>query len=532
MNNKNNYYAYIRVSTAKQTEGAFLAAQRHIIEEFAARQCITITQWFQESESAYRLGRPVFTHMVNLLRKGQAGGLVMHKIDRSTRNFRDWATIGELHDGGVAVHFAAESIDLGTRGGRLSADIQAVFAADYIRNLKEEIRKGQRERLEAGLYPFTAPLGYLDRGKGKPKVPDPQRAPYVRRAFELYASGEYSLRGLKRQLYREGFRSKHHARVYVSRLDIMLSDPFYMGLIRIKKTGATYAGIHEPLVSAELFKQVQAQRHPRSRIKQSKHNFLYRGMFQCRTCHSSMIGERQRGHVYYRCHQSNCRGNSLREEAVEHEVIRQLRTLTIKASENTAFTKSLKEHLKAPQHKQLDDPEEATQKIAAAKERLLDVLSDGVIDAPTYQRKLQELNLRQVEVSHTEQNKRSKQEEQDRQSQFLEHSKSLVDTYQIANISEKRRILELCFSNKYITAKKIELATKNWLQQTTLPPCVLSCAPNNDKPRSSQQTINQAIHDFQEASKCQDFIDFVDLCIAIKSRVGTPPLPEHEGEDV
>jgi len=55
---------------------------------------------------------------------------------------RDWADLGELIDAGVEVHFATESLDLHTRGGRLSADIQAVVAADYIRNLREETRKG------------------------------------------------------------------------------------------------------------------------------------------------------------------------------------------------------------------------------------------------------------------------------------------------------------------------------------------------------------------------------------------------------
>ena len=36
----------------------------------------------------------------------------MHKIDRSARNFSDWARIGELVDSGIDVHFAHESLDL------------------------------------------------------------------------------------------------------------------------------------------------------------------------------------------------------------------------------------------------------------------------------------------------------------------------------------------------------------------------------------------------------------------------------------
>src|SRR5271155_6201404 len=99
------------------------------------------------------------------------------------RNLKDWADLGELIDAGVEVHFANESLDLHTRGGRLSADIQAVVAADYIRNLREETRKGFYGRLKQGLYPLPAPLGYLDRGKGKVKEVDPIMAPVVARAF-------------------------------------------------------------------------------------------------------------------------------------------------------------------------------------------------------------------------------------------------------------------------------------------------------------------------------------------------------------
>ena len=64
--------------------------------------------------------------------------MIIHKIDRSARNLKDWADLGELIDQGIDVHFANESLDLHSRGGRLSADIQAVVAADYT-CIREEI---------------------------------------------------------------------------------------------------------------------------------------------------------------------------------------------------------------------------------------------------------------------------------------------------------------------------------------------------------------------------------------------------------
>jgi hypothetical protein len=57
--------------------------------------------------------------MLRELRKGNARGVVIHKIDRSARNLKDWADLGELIDGGIEVHFANEALDLHSRGGRL-----------------------------------------------------------------------------------------------------------------------------------------------------------------------------------------------------------------------------------------------------------------------------------------------------------------------------------------------------------------------------------------------------------------------------
>src|SRR6266849_6585062 len=172
------FYGYIRVSTARQGEhGVSLEHQREAIERYAQKNSLQIAKWFEEQETAAKRGRPLFGQMLKLLRVGKASGVIIHKIDRSARNLRDWADLGELIDSGLEVHFANESLDLHSRGGRLSADIQAVVAADYIRNLREETKKGFWGRLKQGLFPLGAPIGYLDQGKAKPKVPDPERAP-------------------------------------------------------------------------------------------------------------------------------------------------------------------------------------------------------------------------------------------------------------------------------------------------------------------------------------------------------------------
>ena len=148
------YIGYIRVSTVKQGEGVSLEVQKDAISRYAERNQFQIALWLEEMETAAKRGRPVFHQAMKPLRQGKHRGMILHKLDRGARNLKDWAEIGELSDQGVEVHFVNESLDLHSRGGRLSADIQAVVAADFIRNLREETRKGFYGRLKQGLYPL------------------------------------------------------------------------------------------------------------------------------------------------------------------------------------------------------------------------------------------------------------------------------------------------------------------------------------------------------------------------------------------
>ena len=92
-------FGYTRVSTAKQGEhGVSLQEQHDAIVRYAQRFGLEIVAWFEERETAAKRGRPVFNQMLRLLEQGKAEGVIIHKIDRSARNLKDWADLGELID--------------------------------------------------------------------------------------------------------------------------------------------------------------------------------------------------------------------------------------------------------------------------------------------------------------------------------------------------------------------------------------------------------------------------------------------------
>ena len=85
------HFGYNRVPTQKQSEGMSLEAQKEAIISYAATHDIQISRRFEETETAAKAGRPVFTKMLQELNAGKASGVVIHKIGRSARNFRVWA---------------------------------------------------------------------------------------------------------------------------------------------------------------------------------------------------------------------------------------------------------------------------------------------------------------------------------------------------------------------------------------------------------------------------------------------------------
>lgn len=457
-------FGYVRVSTTKQGDGVSLDAQRDAILRFAGSNDITITKWFEEQETAAKSGRPVFNAMIRLLKQRRADGVVMHKIDRSARNFADWAKVGDLADAGINVHFATESLDFNSRGGRLSADIQAVIAADYIRNLRDEIKKGIYGQLDRGLYPFRAPVGYLDQGGGKPKVPDPARAPLIRTAFELYGSGTHSLRTLLKELERRGLRNQHGRPLSKCGLETVLANPFYCGLIRIRKTGEVYPGAHEPLISVSLFETVQNIKAGKAGKKVTRHNHTYRGLFRCGICNAAMTPEFQKGHTYYRCQERECPTKCVREEALEQAVEGALSRIQL-SDENVAWLIGCFEAWWNAR-REVDTGNTAAMQLGQVKARLdklTEAMLDNIVDRDTYAEQREKLILEKLRI---EEDVRKAQEARNEPSwirQFLELIKSLAATYISADPNEKREIVQIATSNRTVSGKNIGIAPADWL---------------------------------------------------------------------
>lgn len=129
--------AYLRVSTEEQAvSGLGLADQRRVIAQEAERKQWSNVEFVtDEGYSAKSLARPGITDALERLRKGQAGVLVVSKLDRLSRSLLDFAGLMEkAKREGWRLIVLDLAIDTTTASGALMANVMASFA-EYERRL-------------------------------------------------------------------------------------------------------------------------------------------------------------------------------------------------------------------------------------------------------------------------------------------------------------------------------------------------------------------------------------------------------------
>ena len=480
-------FAYIRVSDQKQSTGVSLLEQRAVIERYAARIGAEIVQWFEETRTAAKAGRPVFMRMLRLLRAGKAEGVIIHKLDRSTRNYRDWASIDELIESGIEIHVANDNLDLRSRGGRLAADVQIAVAVDYIRNLREETLKGIQGRLKQGILPSGVGIGYLNAGAGKAKVIDPTSGPIVKRVFELYATGSYTLRDIAHEAECIGLRNRHGRALRLQEINRILRNPFYAGIIRSKRFGL-FPGAHVPLISHALFDRVQDVLAGKFVRRTKRHDFLFRRFMRCKTCGRCLVGSTAKGFVYYRCPTMSCPTTSVREDRVDDRVRLLLATVTLTAEEvvlaeaELAAISADDSILRDARRKSLT---EALNAVNARLSRLTDLLLDNKVGAQEHDEKrttliaeririetdLAEINAADLDLAATVR-------------KIVELAASPETLYESGDAAQRRQLLEIVMSNCVASGKTLEFTLREPFATIARCHSEQSCTPHYDTDRT------------------------------------------------
>jgi DNA invertase Pin-like site-specific DNA recombinase len=467
---------YARVSSKEQAEGYSIDAQLDLNRTYCHKIGARIVREFVEAESAKndkREKREAFKTMVDFLRAGGAQMIVTEKTDRIYRNLKDRVTIDDL---ALELHLVKENTVLSPTSRsheKFVHDIKVVVAKNYIDNLSEETKKGMAEKAKQGIWQSFAPLGYQNVATGSKRTiaPDPHLAPLIRRLFETYATGEYSLKNAGEVAHALGLRTRKGARVAISQIHLILHNPLYVGMV--PWNGQTFPGQHEPIIDRITFERVQRIMEGRQNTGPGvspKTEFAYRGLFKCAKCGCAMTPEIKKGkHIYYRCTgYRGCDKRSIKEEQITAQIAQVLEGLTIRP----ACLETLKQALKEAAAEQKQDHTESLEMLQAEEKRLqtkleqlyLDKLS-GEVPASIYpklrdQWESELSGIQTLIASHDRANRATWEDNV----QMLETVSNAPLIFKTANSELRREMLKNLVSNAQIYEDKVLLTLRPWFK--------------------------------------------------------------------
>lgn len=291
---------YRRVSMREQVDGFSLDAQEGNIRKYAAERGWDLVKVYTDAGISAKKDshRPELAKLMQDAEDGQFDVVVVDKIDRFYRHLNGLLNaLDELNGHNVTFVSVQERLDFTTPWGKLTLTMLGMLAEIYIDNLRQETRKGKKQRARDGLWNGNIPFGYCrglcsrcedpngpgycpdvgkpNKGDGKTMVEHPVDGNAVRMAFNLYLHGyrsdvavaerlnemKFTLPDGTEQAYRQkgirgrkgpGSFTKDFVRGLLTRV-LYTGKVAYYGQGRKRKIEALYPGKHPALISEETF---------------------------------------------------------------------------------------------------------------------------------------------------------------------------------------------------------------------------------------------------------------------------------------
>lgn len=321
---------YTRVSTDDQAvKGYSLLDQEEVLRRACKADGIEVVDHIQDDGySAKTFNRPGFQRLLTNLKNGQIAVEFLYVVrwDRFSRNMENgFLMLRDLRSYGVDVKCLEETYDTSDPSAVLLRAIKMAEPEMDNRRRAKNTQMGIRRALKEGRYACgAAPIGYAwDRSGTRPTIKPNESACLIIEAFELYATGLYSIEGVRKLVQEKGLNIQKTAFNRMSR------NPIYKGTIIVPELGdeqkEEVMAIHEAIISKELFDKVQsvlAKILEKNASRVEKVNYRdelpLRGLLQCPKCHSSLTGSGSKGnggtYFYYHC-QNGCKERVKAEEA-------------------------------------------------------------------------------------------------------------------------------------------------------------------------------------------------------------------------
>jgi len=366
-----NAGAYIRLSTDdKKKRGDSLETQRGIIDNFVASSpdMRLVDMYSDNNATGTNFERPGFQRLLMDIERGRINCIIVKDVTRFGRNAIDAGYYIEKYLPSLGVRFISvtDSFDSISCDGGMMLPLKNIISESYALDISRKCRSVQRQNIQEGRFVGRlAPYGYMKSPTDcRRLIIDEESAPVVQQMFEWAINGN-SASEIARRLSESGVMPpshRNHARGLNKSENLLgkgcwqpnavrsiLTDRVYVGDMVQGKT-RTVSGkqaavdpsewicvpnTHEPVVSRELFGQVQALLRELREKTQSYNKFgayspnMFKGKIFCQSCGHPMHRHRQNKDGTYAFHcdsrwkygKDACVQVSAKEVAVKAEIL-------------------------------------------------------------------------------------------------------------------------------------------------------------------------------------------------------------------
>ncbi len=452
-------------SEAEDRQVLSIESQENELLRLAEKEQIQIGKIYKESMSAKEPGRPIFEEMLKHIEKNQNCALLVWKLDRLARNALDGGKVSWFMDRGLISEIRTpEKVFKNISDDKFMMSLDFGIAKKYVDDLSTNVKRGIRAKLEKGGWPGLAPMGYLNNRADQTILVDDKKAPFLVRAFELYASGGYSLKEIANILYQEGFRTKAGIKVRKGVIHAAFKNPFYIGIML--KQGKYYQGNHKPIISKELYDKVRYVLDAKNHSKKQRHFFHARGFLNCAVCGCLFTATTKKSHKYYYC----TNGKGICNQHKKYFKSKDVDGLLASIFSGISFDEELVElAYQAAKQKTQNNQEYFNKSLEALKNQLelnkqkQSKLADrdlaGLVSESLYKDKITALNNEQItlgnEIKKLEQSYQKDNSTLEQTKEVFLKASRAKKVYLVADDFKKREILETLLWNISIKNQKV-----------------------------------------------------------------------------
>ncbi len=355
------------------------------------------------------------------------------------------------------------------------------YSKYYVDSLSENVKRGNRAKIEKGWRPSRAPLGYLNDKESTFIIKDSVRFPLIRKMFDLALTGTYGPKEIALKARNEwGFVTPIHKRIggkpiSLSTVYKILGNPFYAGLI--VWNGQVYPGKHDPVVTIAEFDRVRMILGRPGRPQPQKYRFAFTGMMRCGACGLMITAEnrvkRTRRYTYYHCTKRHlgdrCTQPSIELKVLESQIQEFLESVFVPPRVHEVAVTQLHEGLgrhTIDANARAQSLDGAIRSVTLQLKELTSLRLRSLIDDTEFMERRAELTKEQIRLTE------SRQKVDSHPIAWFEPVSGAIylrnmalEWFKHGDIEMKKLILETIGSNPTLTAKKLNIEARKPFQR-------------------------------------------------------------------